>query len=590
MDFQKKMISVFSVLLLVVSIIFGLIYYCMMEKHYIQTEETNIQAAADNYAQQFSSTIGQMQEVIQQILSNQDVLEAIKILSFRNSNSTNVNAYYSLSKNTVRVFLNSDYYKRNFNRVVHFMQNGTVVSGTNYEYNPVDSNKTIQDITWLDKVEGKRGEYIILGAHKDDWVNENAKYVISVVKQIVGENLGYIEVQKDIDLLDVSYVPASKNWNLYIYHNNECVYSSNREAAVHDEGVAYKYVKKIQSEDEKSDVYYENGYLVSVSRTYGDGIYAVIINRSPVLHDAIFSALPITVLMVGIMVGISFIYIYIMARHMVRPIHQLKDEMEKTDISNLVVCEPIEISDKEIKKLYDSYRGVLVKLDQSIQKERFLSELQKKAQFDLLQAQVNPHFLFNVLNVISSRGVYVEDEVICDICADLAQMLRYSTDVKEKRATLEEEISYLKKYLSLLKFRYEDMLEYDIHVDERMCKLKFPKMALQQLVENSIAHGYTNVDRVRKIQVSGEYAADFWCIHVKDNGVGIAENTKKEIYQKCDDIKLALSDQRSHVEMSIGGMGIVNTYARLYEIYGNAFFMKIHDSDVGAHISIGVNL
>lgn len=261
--------------------------------------------------------------------------------------------------------------------------------------------------------------------------------------------------------------------------------------------------------------------------------------------------------------------------------------MEQTDIDNLQLKSPVTIKSKEFTQLFDSYRQVLVKLKQSIQKERLFSELQKQAQFDLLQAQVNPHFLFNILNVISGRAVEAKDEVICDICADLAQMLRYSTDVSRKQAKLQEEIHYLKLYLDLLKFRYEDQLEYEIKVSKDMDELEIPKMVLQQIVENSISHGYRNVDRIKHIVIEGECQDGYWAIKIRDNGIGIDEEKKFEIYQKCYMIKQALSKERSHVEMSIGGMGLVNSYARMYQIYGESFFMELLSPKEGAEVVIG---
>lgn len=71
------------------------------------------------------------------------------------------------------------------------------------------------------------------------------------------------------------------------------------------------------------------------------------------------------------------------------------------------------------------------RLYKAIRREKQLSDLQMQTQFDMLQAQVNPHFIYNVLNVISSRGSMNDDEVICDICDDLAGMLRYSTDTNK---------------------------------------------------------------------------------------------------------------------------------------------------------------
>lgn len=314
----------------------------------------------------------------------------------------------------------------------------------------------------------------------------------------------------------------------------------------------------------------------------------MIVDATPISREAVKAALPFAFMLIFLTGIASFAYIYLMSRYMSKPIRQMKQQMENTDIHNFQILEPVEIKDKEIRKLYESYENVLQKLQKSIQKERILSELQRKAQFDLLQAQVNPHFLFNVLNVISGRGAEADDEVICDICADLGEMLRYSTNVQEKQAKLKEEIHYLQLYLKLLKFRYADMLEYEIHIDSGMDELEVPKMVVQQIVENSIMHGFKNTDRMKRIAVTGECSSTEWNLKIRDNGTGIEEEIRKEIYRKWSDIKDALSEKRSHVEMAIGGMGLVNTYARLYQIYGESLLMELHSLPEGTEVSINV--
>ncbi len=111
------------------------------------------------------------------------------------------------------------------------------------------------------------------------------------------------------------------------------------------------------------------------------------------------------------------------------------------------------------------------------------ADLQLQAQLDMLQAQVNPHFIYNTLNVISSRGILDDDEVICDICDDLAGMLRYSTDTEKKTATIRMELEYLRKYFSLMKYRYEYKLEYAIEMDPEIDEQWIPKLTVQQFVE-----------------------------------------------------------------------------------------------------------
>ena len=95
-------------------------------------------------------------------------------------------------------------------------------------------------------------------------------------------------------------------------------------------------------------------------------------------------------------------------------------------------------------------------------------------------------------NVISSRGVLNDDDVICEICDGLASMLRYSTNTKERYATVEKEADYLEAYIRLLKCRYEHKLEYQITIQPEIKDCILPKLVLQQLVENSISHGWQN--------------------------------------------------------------------------------------------------
>lgn len=588
MKYQKKMIMVFSLLIMIASVTFGAIYFITIQKNYIGIESQNLKTAAENYGQQFGYSVQQMEEIIQQIISNSEVLESIQILSRAKDIKTDKSRHYTDATNSIRSYLNTDYFKKNFNRVVHFMQNGSVISGTNFKYNPADPGMDIHGIEWLNLLEGKKGKFVILGMHEDDWSQKERIQVISVVKQLVGENLGYLEVQKSAEDLDKLFVPANSQWNLYVFQDDQLIYSSNKTGYQDDEAVLSHFFDDMEKAGENGKLYEIDNKLMAVSSLYTDEIRAVIVDHTMIYSEAMKSALPLVLILIFMTGAGSFAYIYIMSRRMVKPIRQLKDRMENTDIHTLEITEHVEIEDKEIRKLYESYEQVLEKLSQSIQKERLMSDMQKQAQFDLLQAQVNPHFLFNVLNVISSRGAEADDEVICDICADLGQMLRYSTDVQTKQARLEEEVHYLKLYLELLKFRYEDMMEYEVNIDPALNDLEIPKMVLQQIVENSISHGYTDVDRVRKLAVIGEYSSEYWVLKVRDNGIGMEEEIKDGIYEKCREIREALTCKRSHVEMAIGGMGLVNTYARLYQIYGESFFMEIKSLDEGTEVSIGV--
>lgn len=258
-----------------------------------------------------------------------------------------------------------------------------------------------------------------------------------------------------------------------------------------------------------------------------------------------------------------------------KPIRLLQTFMENIQLNNMQAEIPEKISNDEIEALYISFQDLLRRLDESIVKERRLSVLQLQSQFDLLQAQVNPHFIYNVLNVISNRGIENDDEVICDICSDLAGMLRYSTNTKEKYATVEEEKQYLEKYLGLLKYRYDYKLTYEIKIEATVYDKMLPKIVIQQIVENSITHGYAASADIIRITIEGYEDEKGWHIRVCDNGCGVSEVTLAGIDRSMEEIRRKLRENREHVEMEIGGMGLVNTYARLYLLYADTLMLKI---------------
>ena len=180
---------------------------------------------------------------------------------------------------------------------------------------------------------------------------------------------------------------------------------------------------------------------------------------------------------------------------------------------------------------------------------------------------MNPHFIYNVLNTISSRTILDNDETICEMCGSLGTMLRYSTNNKERYASVEKELEYLDSYFYLLKARHENSLEVSIDVDRGIRRQTIPKMTLQQLVENCVKHGFQNMDTGRHISVTGRVLADCWIIRVEDNGCGVSEEKLLELQRKLEEARKDILERVKPAEMEIGGMGVVNTYARCLLLY-----------------------
>lgn len=168
-------------------------------------------------------------------------------------------------------------------------------------------------------------------------------------------------------------------------------------------------------------------------------------------------------------------------------------------------------------------------------------------------------------------------------------MLRYSSNNKERYATVKQELEYLDKYVYLLKSRYEHRLEVEVSCSPDIMEEILPKLVLQQLVENSVQHGYTNGMSVMKISVSGWRKGAAWFLQVRDNGEGITPEAKEKLDRKMKAIRERILRKSSTIEMEIGGMGLANTYARMFLIYAEDVVFDMENSQEGFCITVGVD-
>ena len=182
---------------------------------------------------------------------------------------------------------------------------------------------------------------------------------------------------------------------------------------------------------------------------------------------------------------ISVIYYYSYMKKLIIPITHLKEQMDKTNIENLNF--DIELPEKEdmldeLISLNNGYRKLMLRIKEGIIREERLGQLQMRTNMDVLQAQINPHFINNTLNVISYRGALSGDDDICEICNCITQMLQYTTNLKKRVATVREEIEYLEMYLMILKHRYREKLVYEIQIDEQIYCERLPTITLQEIL------------------------------------------------------------------------------------------------------------
>lgn len=578
MKFQKKIILVYMLFSVIVTGIFGSVYYALNVRQYKEREYANISTVSNVKLQQMENLIAGMEGVITYFLSDVSILDALQGFSDLEAD-TYEEMYFDTVSSIIRSKLSTYYLMDEYYRVIVFNKNGNVISNTNYTGMAPDIKASYESYPWKDEVSEKGGKDIILGLHEDDWGSRKKPMVISVVKEIQGMDMGYVEVQQSKKALDemiadqeeaIRYLFVTKKGEL-LYAGDETTDVEHYLSQMENSGEG---IQEIRSEDGE-----ELLCLKQESETHD--IMLLTIADTDIAKNAAAAVLPVSILLLAGLWMISLGYVYLTSRQLTKPIRQLQHFMETTHLGNLEAEIPEKISNDEIETLYVAYREVMERLNESILKEKRLSLLQLQAQFDLLQAQVNPHFLYNVLNVISGRGIMADDEVICDICGKLAGMLRYATNTKDKYATVAEELEYMESYLKLLKYRYDYRLSYEIHEDDEIREKRLPKIVLQQIVENAAVHGYEKSGDIMEVSISGHHIQNKWYIRIHDNGCGISKEVLEKVEASIESVRKKLTNDRTNVELEIGGMGLVNTYARLYLLYTDRLIFRIESNEAG---------
>lgn len=220
----------------------------------------------------------------------------------------------------------------------------------------------------------------------------------------------------------------------------------------------------------------------------------------------------------------------------------------------------------ELGYLSESFNNMSKKLDHlmnMIYKEELT---RKEAELKSLQAQINPHFLYNTLENINWMAQLNGVNEISDMVTSLASIMEATIGRDHKLITLREELTYIDNYISILKYRFEDKLNLIKDISEDTKQALIPKLLIQPIIENAIYHGIENIDRKGEIKIHTSLNESILTIEVIDNGVGMTEDELKELNLNIE------SQENENIKKSIG---LINVNKRIKLFYGNDYGLKI---------------
>ena len=240
---------------------------------------------------------------------------------------------------------------------------------------------------------------------------------------------------------------------------------------------------------------------------------------------------------------------------------------------------------REFQSLTDSFNRMLrnlYRLRQEAmdnQRKMFLRELEnKQTQILFLQAQINPHFLYNTLECINSAGAVYGSWEIQQMAVSLGEIMRYS--IKGSNiVTLAREIDIVISYLSIQKVRFPDKVSLVLDIPDPLLEVRLIKLMLQPIVENCVIHGLEPTTRKCLIRISARQAGSVMTIRVSDSGKGITA-------EKLADIRRAIADSNSNFFNETNSIGLANISRRIKLFYGDAYGLTISSDDRGTVVEV----
>ena len=211
-----------------------------------------------------------------------------------------------------------------------------------------------------------------------------------------------------------------------------------------------------------------------------------------------------------------------------RPIRKLSEVTDQVAKGDLTVRSDIRTG-AEVGMLSDSLNTMIDKINELLEQVKKEQIRLRKAEFELLQSQINPHFLYNTLDTIVWLAEAGEQKKVVKMVGSLSEFFRTSLNQGKDIISIKEELQHVRSYLEIQQVRYQDILQYDIQVEEELYKYLIPKITIQPLVENALYHGIKNKRGVGKIIISGRREEDHFSILIEDNGIGISEERLSQV-------------------------------------------------------------
>ena len=433
----------------------------------------------------------------------------------------------------------------------------------------------IRKLDWYQAAMESPTGIAVSSSHVQNAIKSSYKWVITLSRVLVNNRTG---AKEGLFFIDLNYSAISDLCNNNTIGNKGYIFVLDDKGNViyHPKqqlmygGLHTEHIEEIMA-CEKDSLTVRDGTerkLYTLSRSQKTGWTVVGAAYTSELLKNNKQARMLYILAAAILILAVFAISSILSREITKPLRRLSESMSRVEKGEFDRANVDVTMENEIGSLGKSYNLMTERIHTLMEENVYEQKQKRKSELKALQAQINPHFLYNTLDSIIWMSEAGQSDEVVEMTSALAKLLRQSISNDHEQVELGQEMEYVKNYLTIQKMRYQDKLEYTIEVDPQVRHVMIVKLVLQPIVENAIYHGIKYKGSKGTLRIRAFAESEDVCIVIEDNGIGMDDTALNIIFDET---------QKIHKQ---NGVGVPNVQKRLKLYYGDKYGIT-YESKVG---------
>ncbi len=549
---RSKLFLILSALLLLVSFL-SLFILQISFKIYDKQILNSSSEVLSLYSTNIENELGKIDRMTFDILSDNKIQEYLKIINTKQSSYEKVNAYEEM-RSVLQTSSNLESY---ITAVTYIDIYGNEYTAEN------DTIKVLEEKSKMEilyRAKEKEGNIVWI----EPLENEKCIFAARLIRSKYNlESLATLVVRIDKDKL-ISLMNRAFPW----YKTELLILSEDNRIIYKDERINLDNVNPILAHNKNYELKNigNKKFLVNMATTsYTKWRYIYFLSYENIFQGLIKMRISLIlsfgiIFVIVLLIGVKF------TNGITKPIISLSKKMKRVENGDFEITDIEKIPDDscdEVQQLNKDF-GIMVEKVNALIKDNYIKQiLVKETELKTLQAQINPHFLYNTLESINFLAKINKQAKISTMVKSLGNLLRNSINNRDIIIKVEDEINLLNNYIAIQKIRFEERLDFSMNIKDEFEKYSIPKLTLQPIVENSINYGLENITGICKILVEANIEDDTLVINIIDNGPGMS----KELIEHLE---------RGEIKSKGLGVGLKNINERIKLTFGDRYGLSFY--------------